>query len=156
MSNAFYTEYGTPKSFPWFDGLKQIDCRSPDTDLKELDRESMKIPALYFLCLNQGVYYVGIAGTKKDGGLFRRLHNHWRETSKPFEYIYAFELPVGILKKWESKAIKLMNPEGNNKEKDYRKRPNDHIDKISTFLESSGYFSKYSNQRKYRIDVIFH
>jgi len=153
MSNVLYDIYGIAKDCPWFPGLEVYHCQKPDHDLPELNRNIPSISALYFLCANRGISYIGISGIQKSGGLFKRLHQHWNDTRKPMYFCYAFEMPREVLRKWEAKAIGLFRPEWNENGRDFTiKSYNDHIAGMSSFLYDNKYFSLYPAYRRFRID----
>ena len=153
MSNALYEIYGRATSSPWFPGLRRIHCPYPDRELKVLDETHPGESALYFLCANRGIYYIGIAGTKKNGGLFRRLRQHWRTPNKYFHFVYTFGLPAGELPDWEDAAIAHFQPEGNSRGRNFYLGHNDGLAGLARYLDAAGYFSSFPQSRRFRIDV---
>jgi hypothetical protein len=127
-------------------------CPRPDTELPGLDAAYPSLSALYFLCQNQGIAYVGVAGTKKAGGLFRRMRQHWRTPIKPMQFCYAFTLPQELLLKWETEAITYFRPEYNSQGRDYNKPCNDYISGLAIFLQKKKYFESFPGAKCYRID----
>jgi hypothetical protein len=153
MSNALFEIYGRANSSPWFAGLKRIHCPYPDRELKVLDDEHPCESALYFLCANRGIYYIGISGTKQDGGLFRRLRQHWRKPKMYFHFVYAFGLPADELPAWEDAAIHHFQPEGNFRGRNFYLGNNDAVAGLAGYLHAAGYFSSFAHSRRFRIDV---
>ena len=153
MSNALFETYGRAHSSPWFPRLKRIHCPYPDRELKALDAEHPCESALYFLCANRGIYYVGIAGTKKDGGLFRRLRQHWRKPNMHFHFVYAFGLPATELPAWEDAAIAHFQPEGNSRGRNFYRGHNDALCGLAGYLHTAEYFLSFPQSRRFRIDV---
>jgi hypothetical protein len=152
MTNALYAIYGKPLYCPWFPRLRNIRCEYPDSELPKLDAAHLNLTALYFLCQNKGISYIGIAGTKAQGGLFRRLRQHWRTPSKPMDFCYAFPIPQPLLSTWEAEAISHFRPESNSKGRDYTKPCNDEISGLAKYLTEKKYFSLFTELPTYRID----
>lgn len=152
MSNHLYPIYGCATSSPWVPALKQIRCNRPDLDLKVLDKEYPLETALYFLCQNKGISYIGISGTLKCGGLFKRLRQHWRDSGKPMNFCYAFGLPSAKLRDLEINAITVFQPEWNCSGRNRKVSINDNIDGLIPFLTNKDYFSLFPQYRRFRID----
>lgn len=153
MSNALFEIYGQANASPWFPGLERIHCPCPDRELTALDDERPCESALYFLCANRGIYYIGISGTKQEGGLFRRLRQHWRKPNMYFHFVYAFGLPPTELPTWEIAAIAHFQPEGNSRGRNFYRGLNDALAGLSGYLHSAGYFLLFPKSRRLRIDV---
>lgn len=153
MSNALYLTYGAPVSSPWFPELRQMRCERPDAAFKTLDGQFPFECALYFLCANRGISYIGIAGTRKGGGLFRRLRQHWRDGHKLVEFVYAFGLPAACLDSWESEAIAHFRPSQNFRGRNLHLPENDALDGLPAYMEVKGYLKLFSGLRRFRIDT---
>jgi hypothetical protein len=153
MSNALFETYGRPSSSPWFPRLRRIHCPRPDQELTNLDDEFPGESALYFLCANRGISYIGISGTRADGGLFRRLRQHWRTAKKPFQFAYAFGLPAAGLKSWEAEAIAHFRPEQNWNGRKLDLAHNDELSGLAAYLSEKEYFSLFPRTLRFRIDV---
>ncbi len=153
MSNALFPIYGTPTSSPWFPRLRQLRCERPRAELRVLDRQFPAESALYFLCANRGISYIGISGTRASGGLFGRLRTHWLKSNKHFRFVYAFGLPVSCLVEWENEAIGHFRPEENFRGRNLRARVNDELDGLAGFLDRHAYHSLYADFRRFRIDL---
>jgi hypothetical protein len=153
MSNALFEIYGRPSSSPWFPKLRRIHCPLPDRELKKLDEEFQSESALYFLCANRGISYIGISGTRADGGLFRRLRQHWRTANKHFHFAYAFGLPTTELKPWEADAIAHFRPEQNWSGRNLHLAHNDELSGLASYLTDRKYFALHPQSRLFRIDV---
>jgi hypothetical protein len=153
MSNAIFEIYGRPSSSPWFPQLRRIHCPHPDQELKDLDGEFPGECALYFLCANRGISYIGISGTRADGGLFRRLRQHWRTTNKHFHFVYAFGLPAAELKSWEADAIAHFRPEQNWSGRNLYLAHNDELAGLAGYLAEKQYFSLFAGAHRFRVDL---
>ena len=153
MSNALFSIYGRPTSSPWFPRLCQLRCTHPDADFLALDRQYPCESAIYFLCLNRGISYIGISGTRSDGGLFRRLRQHWRNPRKAFDFVYAFGLPTTCLDEWEKSAIANFRPEANFSGRNLYAKVNDELDGLSAFVQQRNYSQDFDQLRRFRIDV---
>lgn len=153
MSNALFAIYGKPTASPWFPQLRQLRCTRPDYDFRTLDREYPSESALYFLCLNRGISYIGISGTRAAGGLFRRLRQHWRNPRMAFDFVYAFGLPMACLDEWEKAAIAHFRPEANFKDRDLHAKVNDELDGLRAFIEQRDYLQDFGQFRRLRIDL---
>lgn len=155
MSNHLFSSYGRPMKSLWFPGLIQFSCRTPKKDLTELDQKFPLETAIYFLCQNRGIAYIGISGEHAKGGLFKRLRTHWQSPKKTFEFCYAFGLPPSDLGSWEKAAIKEFQPEENRKERNYKKPVNDDLYGLPSFVETRQYFEIYPDRRIFRVDTRF-
>jgi hypothetical protein len=153
MSNALFEIYGRASSSPWFPRLRRIHCPRPDKELKDLDGEFPGEGALYFLCANRGISYIGISGTRADGGLFRRLRHHWRTPQKHFQFVYAFGLPASELAPWEAAAIAHFRPEQNWRGRKLFLGHNDDLAGLAAYMAEKEYFSLFPRTRRFRIDV---
>jgi hypothetical protein len=121
--------------------------------LKALDGDFPNECALYFLCANRGISYIGISGTRANGGLFRRLRQHWRNSNKPIHFVYAFGLPAIELNAWEAAAIAHFRPEENSIGRNRHLSHNDELAGLASYMETVKYFPTFSETRCFRIDV---
>lgn len=153
MSNALFAIYGKPRSSPWVPGLRYAHCARPERDLLALDRQYPAEACLYFLCANRGISYIGISGTRADGGLFRRLRQHWLNPRKLFDFAYAFGVPCPSLAQLEKTAIGHFCPESNISARNLLSKINDDLDGLIPFVEHHRLLDSSPRLRRFRIDL---
>jgi hypothetical protein len=145
-NDYLYSLYGRVNHSPWFPNMVHLSVVGQRINYSSFEAHWGRLSAIYFLCANQGVSYIG-----KSTNVFYRDQRHHHH---PHGYIYIFPIPTRLLDSWEKAAIRELQPPFNRRGRNLRRPQKNHIDDMSDFIYRRRYLRVRDAAPVFRIDLV--